>query len=307
VPPHSDRIKRLLAAAIGTLLLAGCGVGYSTGTTSGDAVRVVAAENFWGSIASQLGGKNASVQSIIVNPAEDPHSYEPTAGDARTLATAQLAIVNGVGYDPWAPRLLAANPVPGRTVLTVGSLLGLKQGDNPHRWYYPSDVEAVSNAITAGLIKLDPKQASYFKSQRAQFENGELAQYHRLISTIKARYGGTPVGASESIFVGLAPALGLRLITPYSFMKAVSEGTEPTAQDILTGERQIISHQIKLWIYNSQNATPEIERLNSLARANHIPIATVTETLSPATDSFEQWQVAELQGLEHALHAATGR
>ena len=52
----------------------------------------------------------ASVQSIIVNPAQDPHSYEPTADDARTLATAQLAIVNGVGYDPWAPKLLAANP-----------------------------------------------------------------------------------------------------------------------------------------------------------------------------------------------------
>ena len=50
------------------------------------------------------------VRSIIVNPDTDPHSYEPTAEDARTMAGAQLAIVNGVGYDDWASKLLAANP-----------------------------------------------------------------------------------------------------------------------------------------------------------------------------------------------------
>ena len=52
-----------------------------------------------------------SVSSIIVNPSTDPHSYEPTAGDARTMAGAQLAIVNGIGYDNWA--LEAARGQPG--------------------------------------------------------------------------------------------------------------------------------------------------------------------------------------------------
>ena len=78
-------------------------------------------------------------------------------------------------------------------------------------------------------------------------------------------------------------------------MKAISEGTEVSAQDTITTEHQITSHQIKVWIYNSQNATPLIQRLNALARAAHIPIATVTETLDPASDSFEQWQVAQLR------------
>jgi zinc/manganese transport system substrate-binding protein len=90
-------------------------------------------------------------------------------------------------------------------------------------------------------------------------------------------------------------------------MKAVSEGTEISAQDTITAQRQITSHQIKVWIYNSQNATPEIQQLNALARRNHIPIATVTETLSPQTDTFEQWQVAQLEGLERALSVASGR
>ena len=293
----------LLAAAGASL--AGCGALPASATEHG--VRVVAAENFWGSIARQLGGSDATVHSIIVNPAQDPHSYEPTSADARTMAAAQLAIVNGVAYDPWASQLLSADPADDRTVLTVGSLFGLHDGDNPHRWYDPADVERVADAITAAYKRLDPAHASYYDGRLRTFETASLSRYHALIAAIRHRYAGVAVGASESIFALQAPALGLRLITPASFMRAVSEGTEVTAQDTATAEQQITGHAIKVWIFNTQNATPEIERLNDLARAAGIPIATVTETLSPAHDSFEQWQCHQLAGLEAALHRATGR
>jgi zinc/manganese transport system substrate-binding protein len=270
-------------------------------------VRVVAAENFWGSIASQLAGGRASAQSIIVDPDQDPHSYEPTPADARAIATAQLVIVNGIGYDAWAPRLLAANPVNGRVALTVGDLLGLKEGDNPHRWYDPANVGTVANAITADLERLDPEDAATFARQRTLLDTRGLARYHQMIAAIRARYGGVPVGASESIFALQAPALGLRLVTPASFMKAISEGTDVSAQDTATVQRQLARHELEVWIYNSQNATPNIQRLNALARAEHIPIATVTETMTPANATFEQWQVAQLAGIRRALERATGR
>jgi zinc/manganese transport system substrate-binding protein len=298
------RVLATLLALAAAAALAGCDA-ISTASTTG--LSVVAAENFWGSIAQQIAGKKASVQSIITNPAEDPHSYEPTANDARTLATAQLAIVNGVGYDPWAPKLLAANPDPHRVVLNVGSQFGLHEEDNPHRWYSPADVDSVAYYITADLSRLDPKNASYYARRLATFETTDLKRYHELIAEIKRRYAGVPVGASESIFALMAPALGLDLITPASFMKAISEGTDLSAQDIITTEAQITGRRIRVWIYNSQNVTPEIQRLGALARANHIPIATVTETLAPASATFEQWQVAQLDGLERALHEATGR
>jgi zinc/manganese transport system substrate-binding protein len=291
----------LAAAALLAIALAVSGCGSATAGGSTGAVRVVAAENFWGSIASQLGGSHASVQSIIVNPAQDPHSYEPTAADARTLATAQLAIVNGVGYDPWASKLIAANATSGRSVLDVGTLLGLKTGENPHRWYSPADVEAVAAAITAHLKRVDPAHAHYFDVEHQHFLTRDLAEYHRVIAQIKARYGGTPVGASESIFALQAPALGLDLITPPSFMKAIAEGTEVTAQDLLATQRQIASRQIKVWVYNSQNATPQVQQLTALARANHVPVATITETLAPQNATFEQWQVSQLRELEQAL------
>jgi zinc/manganese transport system substrate-binding protein len=306
------RPRKSLLTALPVLLLAGCGSGVLAGCGSGADVpagtaRVAAAESFWGNIASQLAGSRAPVHSIIVNPAQDPHSYEETPADARTVASSNLAIVNGVGYDPWMSRLVSGNPVPGRIVLNVGDLLGLHEGDNPHRWYSPTDVERVANAITADLKRLDPHDAGYFNRRHAAFETSGLRPYHALIAQIRRRYGDVPVGASESIFALQAPALGLRLITPPSFMKATSEGTELSPQDIITAENQIQSHAIKVWIYNAQNATPEIEQLNALARANHIPIATVTETLSPQRDSFERWQVAQLTRIERALHEATGR
>src|SRR6516165_6992034 len=122
-------------------VIAGC-AGISTASTNG--VSVVAAENFWGSIAGQIAGNQASVQSIITNPAQDPHSYEPTANDARVLATSQLAIIDGAGYDQWAPKLLAANPDSSRIVLDVGKRFGLHDGDNPHRWYDPADVSTIA-------------------------------------------------------------------------------------------------------------------------------------------------------------------
>ena len=211
----------------------------SASAQSSAPLRVVAAENFWGSIAAQLGGDRVQVTSVITNPATDPHEYEPTAVDARTFAEAQFVIVNGIGYDPWAPQLLAANPVKGRIVLTVGDVVGIKPGGNPHRWYSPGNVQQVISAIVADYKQLDPADAAYFDREQASFETKGLGAYKAEIATIKRKYVGVPVGASESIFAPLAQALGLDLLTPYSFLNAISEGNEPTAGDKITIDRQI--------------------------------------------------------------------
>jgi len=267
----------------------------------------VAAENVWGSIAAQLGGDRVTVTSIIDNPNADPHDYEPTTEDARAMAAANFVIENGVGYDPWAQRLIDANPVSGRSVLDVGKLVGVSTGGNPHRWYSPSDVQRVIDAITLAYAQLDPADASFFDQRRSTFQTTGLARYHALISEIETKYAGTPVGASESIFALMAPALGLKLITPPSFLTAISEGSEPTAADKATIDHQISSHEFELYVYNSQNATPDIQRQIDEATAANIPITTITETLFPAGATFQAWQVAQLEALAAALHEATGR
>jgi len=281
--------------------------GSSGGSAPASKLAVIATINAWGSIASQLGGEKVQETSIITNPDTDPHSYEPSAADARTMAGAAVVVENGIGYDAWADKMLASNPNPQRTVLNVGDLVGVGEGGNPHQWYSPDSVAKVIDAITADYKKADPNDAAYFDQQHQQFLDQGLSQYHALIADIKAKYAGTPVGASESIFAPLSDALGLNLITPPEFLKDISEGTDPSPADKATIDQQIATKAIKVYVFNSQNSTPDVQAQVDAARKQGIPVATVTETLAPANATFQDWQATQLSGLEGALHTATGK
>jgi zinc/manganese transport system substrate-binding protein len=299
-----------LVASAAALVAAGCSSRPPTGSAgsagaSGKVLQVVVAENDWGSIASQIGGTHAHVTSIIVDPNADPHVYEPTAADARTVAGADLVWYNGIGYDQWMPKLVSADPG-RRTVLDVGQVVGVAVGGNPHRWYSPADVQKVVVTYVADLSGLDPADAGYFRGQAATFEAVGLKAYNDEIALIRSKYAGTPVGASESIFSVLAPALGLNLITPYSFLKAISEGSDVSAADKTTIDDQIRHHLIKAYIYNSQNTTPDVQAQLAECRAEGIPTATITETLVPPTATYQDWQTGQLDGIAAALARATG-
>jgi len=288
-----------------SVVLAACGSSgsSSSGGTTGGVLQVVAAENFWGSIASQIGGTHVRVVSIITNPDTDPHDYEPTATDARTLASARLVVENGVGYDPWVKKFLAADSG-NATLLSVGDVLGLADGANPHRWYNPADVLTVIGQLVRDFQKLDPADRAYFANRQVQFNSTALATYRTTLAAIRTKYAGTKVGASESIFAMLAPALGLDLITPPSFLKAISEGSDVSAGDKQTVDDQIKRHEIKIYVYNSQNVTPDVQAQLTEVKRLHIPYATITETLVPADATYQEWQTRQLLGIEAALRAA---
>jgi zinc/manganese transport system substrate-binding protein len=298
-------------AAVVLAALAGCSTASSAGPAGSDGpaskvIQVVAAENFWGSIAEQLGGKQVRVTNIIDSPDADPHDYEATAADGRSIASADFVLINGIGYDVWATRLAEANPNPARTDLTVSEVVGVADGGNPHRWYNPGDVQQVVDAIVSDYMKIDPVDSAYFDAQKTAFETVATAGYKQVIADIKAKYAGTPVGASESIFAMIAPALGLDLVTPPDFLKAISQGTDPTAADKSTIDAQIKDKKVKVYVYNSQNATPDVQRQIDEAEAVGIPVSTITETMTPATSSWQQWQTAQLVALRDALAKGTG-
>lgn len=282
------------------VLPSGCGLASSNQAETGR-LPVVAAENFWGSIASQVGGPRVSVASIITNPATDPHDYDPTAADARAIATAAYVIVNGAGYDSWASKLVAANPVSGRRVLDVGALAGVAQGGNPHLWYSPVIVTRVIDRIAIDFEQLDAAGSSYFSAQSAAFSDTGLRDYHDTITAIQQRYAGMPVGATESIFTYMATVLGLDLVTPATYMKAISDGSDPSAADKVTVNEQVTGRHIKVLVFNSQNATPDVAQLVAKARVEGIPVVAITETLTPARATFQDWQTAQLRALLAAL------
>ena len=226
--------------------------------------RIIAAESAWGSLVP-------GAASIVSGPAVDPHDYEPTAADARALAAAHVVIVNGAGYDSWASRLLAAQPESGRRVIDVSKL---STGSNPHLWYAPAVVDRVARLFSVNV-----------------------ARYDAAIARMRSVDASLPVGASESIFAPLARALGLRLLTPPSLLNAVSEGSEPTVGDLTTARRQM--REIRVWVLNTQNVTPEIRRLTAEARRAGVPVVSITET--PDRGSFVTWQLRQLNALERAL------
>ena len=310
--PRVGAGRKVSMVAAVALALVGCstassGQGVASAGAASKVIRVVAAENFWGSIAAQLGGRQVAVRSIIDSPAADPHDYEPTAADGRAIASADLVLSNGIGYDAWAGQLAAANPVEGRLELTVGALIGVAPGGNPHRWYNPDDVQRVINQLVVDYQRIDPADASYFLAQQAAFETTALADYKAAVADIRTRYAGTPIGASESIVAMITPALGLDLVTPAEFLTAISQGTEPTAVDKATADDQIKGRQIKVYVYNRQNATPDVQAQIDEARVQGIPVTTITETMTPSTTSWQQWQTAQLTSLRAALAKATGR
>jgi zinc/manganese transport system substrate-binding protein len=299
-------VERFAIALALVALVAGCG-GEATRPSSGPgpALNVVAAENSWGSIASQLGGDRARVQSVVTDPNADPHEYESSTDDARAFATADLVIVNGAGYDDWSQRLLAASPRPGRRVLDVASLLGKKDGDNPHFWYAPQWVVRVAGQITAELKSADPAHASYFDQRHAAFRHS-LEPYLARVAEIKRRFAGVKIGATESVFTYMAQALGLDLISPPAFMDAVAEGNDPPASAVVAFQNQLAQRQIKVLIYNTQTASRVTITEKRLAASHDVPVVGVSETLQPVSASFQEWQLAQLVTLENALDGAAG-
>ena len=292
----------LALALVLASLLAACG-GSPAGASSGTTLQVVAGQNFWGSIAAQLGGTHVSVTSVVTNPNADPHEYESSPGDARAFATANYVILNGAGYDPWGSKLLAANPNQARKIFTVADLLHKKAGDNPHFWYNPDWVEQVADRITADYKSIDPANAAYFDQQSAAFRTA-VQPYHDRVAKIRASFTGLPVGATENIFVYLAQALGLHLISPPEFMQAVAEGNDPPAQTVAEFNNQVSTKQIKVLVYNVQTSTSITEQLKRLAAAKGIPVVGISETLQPAGATFQEWQDAQLITLQNALNAA---
>ena len=292
-----------MVGATAVLLVASATACTTAGSASGSGVvQVVAGENFWGDIATQLGGSRANVQSVVTDPNADPHEYESNTNDARAFATANLVILNGAGYDDWGKKLLQASPSQGRKVLNVADLLGKKSGDNPHFWYDPDFVIRVADRITAEYRSIDSADSGYFDHQRAVFATALQPYTHRL-AEIKQKFTGVPVGATETIFVYLANYLGLNLISPGEFMQAVAEGNDPPAATVVTFQDQIAHKAIKVLVYNVQTATAVTTNLRIAATQQSIPVVGVSETLQPATASFQEWQDSQLIALENALNS----
>lgn len=263
-------------------------------------IKIVAAENFYGDIARQIGGEAVQVTSILSNPNQDPHLFEASPSTARALADADIVVYNGADYDPWMVNLLGASSAPNRIVIVAADLVHRKPGDNPHLWYDPATVPAVAKALAAALDARDPADAARF-DRRRDTVLASLAPLAAKIAALKAKYAGIPVTASEPVFGYMADAIGLAMRNG-RFQIAIMNDTEPSAGDVGAFENDLKSRAVRVLFYNNQVSDPTVERLLGIARDARIPVVGVSET-EPLDKTYQAWMLGQLDALDDALSA----
>jgi zinc/manganese transport system substrate-binding protein len=275
----------------------------ATGTGTPTVVHVVAAENFWGNITSQLGGRDVKVTSLITNPNADPHLFETDAADAATLAQAQVVIENGAGYDTWMSSLLSADGGSARVVNAANVLHVTGSDPNPHLWYDIPRVPAVAAAIATALETAAPQDAATFKANLSTFD-ASLTPIDATLATLKAKFHNAPVAYTERVPGYALAVAGLDVVTPPGFARAVEDGTDPSPADTLAMQRLLDDRDINVLLYNVQTVTPVTTQIRSLARQHHIPVVGVSETMPAGVASYQQWQQSQLTALLHALESS---
>ena len=303
----------IIATVLVALLISGAFAGIyllnsmaPSTTSSSGVILVVAAENFWGSLITQLGGTRVSVTTIVSDPNADPHEYESNPANAIAIANAQLVIINGAGYDTWAQRLIASSNSPNQVILNVQEVINQTKDANPHFWYSPAYVNETVKAMYQDLVSIDPSHASYY-SQQYDALNASLAAWNARIGEIKQEFGGLKVASTETMFLYLANATSLDVVSPPAFMQAVSEGNDPPAQSIVQFDQLIANGTVKVLVYNDQTVTPLTESVKALASQHNIPIVPMTETIRPPDVSFQDWMNMQLILLQKALNQQVGK
>jgi len=265
------------------------------------AVRIVAAENMYGDVAKQLGGKLVEVSNILNNPNQDPHLFSATPSVARKLTEAQLIVYNGAGYDSWMDKLLAAKPRDKTEVIKIADLVEAPPGANPHLWYKPDTMQIYAKAMADNLSRLDGKNQAFYQQQLALFQQNYLQLTSKLV-TLQHKYAGTPVIATEPVFEYMAEAIGLKMLGR-GLQQSVMNDVEPTPTQLKEVEDLIRTKQVKIMFYNKQVINPLTKQLQSLAKQANIPVVGVTETL-PEKMNYLDWMIDQLTSLEQALQYA---
>jgi zinc/manganese transport system substrate-binding protein len=249
-------------------------------------------------MASQIGGANVAVTSILSDPDTDPHLFEASPDTAKAMSDAKVVIVNGVDYDPWMEKLLSAHKAPDRKEIIVAKLVGHKAGDNPHLWYDPAYMKAAAKALVADLIAVDPAHKADYEQGHAKFLDS-LKPLDDKIAAMRKSYAGQPITLSEPVFGYQAGLIGLK-VRNEKYALAVMNNAEPTPSEVAAFENDLKGKKVKAMLYNAQASEPAVGKLVQLAKDNNIPVVGVSET-EPPNSTYQDWMMGQLSALDKAL------
>lgn len=260
-------------------------------------IRVIAGMNFYGEAAKAVAGKYGKVTTLIDNSSVDPHDYQPSTSQAKSVASANVVIENGLGYDQWLSSMVKSSNYQGQSVINVAKLMNKKSGQNEHLWYQPETIKKLTQELATEYGKLDPSHKSYYQKNANKYLNS-LEPLDKQISQIKAYINSSnnKVAVSEPVFDYALEALGYKVIDSH-FAQAIEEGNDPSPKDIQSLQTAIKQHKIAFFVENSQTTNTTVNSLVKLARKNNVPVLKVTETRPSNKKNYLDWMLSQYKAL----------
>jgi zinc/manganese transport system substrate-binding protein len=288
----------LLGAVAAVIALA---AGNTRAVAAPSVINAIGVENEYADVISQIGGQYVQVSAIETDPNTDPHTFEVSPKVASQIAASDLIVENGIGYDDWADKIIAAAPKGSRKVINVQHLLGLPDSTpNPHLWYDPKTMSAVADSVATDLSALMPSEASVFEANAKTFKSS-LEPWYDAIKSFKTDFPNTPVAVTEPVGDYLLQAIGTDILTPFSLQAAIMNGTDPSPQDVSLQNSLFADRKVKVFVYNQQVTDSLTESFLTLAKKNSVPIVGVYETMPQPGYNYQSWMLAEVNALRKAV------
>lgn len=281
------KFRSLTLAAVALLALCGCSPAQPVRWNAGAGkIKIVASTNVWGSVANQVAGELATVDAIIYNPSQDPHSYELTARDQLLINNADIVIMNGGGYDDFMQTAIDADPTPA---ITVDAFMasGDDETRNEHIWYDVDQVSDVAAVIGAAIESLDDSKFDQVESAVADFRKKIAARKAQLDAL---RANPKNVFLTEPLVAYLIEDAGYQDLTPTEFSQAVEEDRDIPPIVFRQSAELIRSGQVDAIYLNANTETAQINSLISMS--TKVPNFEFSELLSQGEDYFQMLENA---------------
>ncbi len=202
------------------LALSACGGTAESGKQNGR-LRVVASITPLADFARQVGGNRVQVE-VLVPAGASPHTYELTPAQLKAVTRARVLILNGVGLEFWADKVISSADNPNLMVVTASDGIKILAGDedspggNPHTWLSPLKAMFQVEKIRDAFAKADPAGAEVYRRNAdkylqelraldqeirrevAGFSSRRFIAFHAAWSYFAADYGLEEAGVVES-------------------------------------------------------------------------------------------------------------
>ena len=336
LPRLNTMHRRLTAGLLALATVAGMGgltACDSAPTVEAADISIVASTNVYGSIAKTIAGENATVHSLIDDPAADPHSYEASPADIAALRDADIVIVNGGGYDEFAVKALTGKGP--QTVINAYSFLkgdtstdGSTDADNKlieeeaeavgedetstaggwgnapatpneHVFYNVDVAKDIAADLTTALCDRDPANQTTYQANKQSFDE-RISEVKTVMETLADERAHARFLHTEPLATYLTGMAEMVNMTPRGFAEAIEEGADVPALQVAAMRDAITAKKADVLLYNTQNANTTTQEIRDLAEKNGVPVVELTETL-PENKDYTTWMVDNATALAIAL------